>query len=95
MPNQSMNIALSSEALSLVVDALEKTHRELVRKAESWSFDLEGDFDNYVKARQEELNVAVVINSIKKQRTFRENNPQGAGVPLADWEIELLTGGRN
>ncbi len=88
-----MKLNLSEDALSLALDALEKTHRDLVRKAESWSFDLEGDFDNYMKARQDEINLASVIHSLKKQRTFRMQNPYTAAEePLADWEVKLLTG---
>lgn len=88
-----MKIAFNDDALSLILEHLEKTHKELMRKAESWSYDLEGDYDNYLKARQDEMDLAAVINSMKKQRTFSQNNPQAAGnEPLADWEVELLTG---
>ena len=88
-----MKLNLSEDALSLALDALEKQHRELVKKADSWSYDLEGDFDNYMKHRQDEINVAAVIHSLKKQRTFRQQNPTAAAEePLADWEVKLLTG---
>jgi hypothetical protein len=90
-----MKINISEEGLSLALDALEKQHRELVRKGESWSFDLEGDFENYTKARTDELQLAVIIHNLKKQKTFAKENPgQVAEEPLADWEIELLTGGK-
>lgn len=89
-----MNVSLNNDFLAIVLDSLENTHRELVKKADSWSFDLEGDYDNYLKYRQKELEVAAVIHSVKKQRTARQQNPSsGAEAPLADWEIELLQGG--
>lgn len=89
-----MKLNLSDNALSLALDALEKQHRELVKKADSWSYDLEGDFENYIKHRQDEINIAAVIHALKKQRTFNQNNPNAAPheEPLADWEIRLLTG---
>lgn len=90
-----MKLSLSEDALALALDALEKQHQALMKKADSWSYDLEGDFENYMNSRKDELNVAAVIHSLKKQRTFRQNNPSIASdEPLPEWEVKLLTGER-
>lgn len=87
-----MKLSLSEEALSIALEALENQHRDLLQKADGWSHDLEGNYDNYLKYRQDELNLAAVINSLKKQRTSQQQNGVAAEKTLAEWEIELLSG---
>ena len=94
-----MRFDISDIETTLVLASLEKQHRELLDKASSWSFDLEGDYDTYVNFRQQELRLAALIHTMKRQRTFQQNNPDRKEPladwekqPLADWEKELLSG---
>lgn len=73
-----MMLSMSEDTLQTVLDALEKQHRDMMEKGTSWSYNLEGDYDNYVQFRQKELTLAVIINNLKKQRTARRENPSAA-----------------
>ena len=85
-----MRFHLNTDDVDNVVSALEQTHRILVDKATSWSFDLENDYDNYLELRQKELELASTIHTMKRQRTSQRGNPLTVETPLADWERELL-----
>lgn len=80
-----MRINLTAEQFILVISSLERSHRELARKAEGYSFNLghDADFDEYTQLRMKELEVAGAIHILHKQK----NNPLlSAEEPLADWE---------
>lgn len=80
-----MRITLTTEQFNLTISSLTRTHRELAAKADGWSYNLDqdGDFDEYPRLRQQELEVAGVIHILNKQK----NNPLlSAEEPLADWE---------
>lgn len=100
-----MRITLTTEQFNLTISSLTRTHRELAAKADGWSYNLDqdGDFDEYSRLRQQELEVAGVIHILNKQKNnpllsaeepladWEKNNPAAsAEEPLADWEKELL-----
>jgi hypothetical protein len=87
-----MQLNLTDEDTQNIIDALEAKHRDLCEKATGWSYDLEGDFDTYTDLRRKELILAHTINRVKRQRTAKANGEK-ADIPLADWEVKLLSGG--
>lgn len=88
-----MNISIDEARLDTILEVLSEKHIKLMKDAESWGYDLEGDFDRYMDIRQKELLLANTIHDLKKQRTaLRENSSIGSEVPLEEWEKKLVRG---